>query len=339
MTVPANSLGGKKGVLVIHPGALGDVLLARPALHALRGQFSNHEIALLSANAAGSLLCDCGEVDRTFPLEEMYLSQLFAGYGTIGDAFRRWLMQCQVGVGWLRDTEGALTDSLRAAGVGSINLQSPFFSDLSAIHQADRYFEAIGMEWIGQEFIHSLVLPAERATQGQRILKACNWNGRSPLVLLHPGSGSLHKCVEAWRLAKVIEWLIEAGTAPMLLEGPADERQVAKVRSSLTVSVPVIRELSLSIVAGVLAHAALYVGHDSGMTHLAVALSIPTVAYFGPTQATRWAPRGPMVSVISGRPCVCAGWSNVETCHDKFCLQIPVEDMIEACRNQLLRHS
>lgn len=339
MTAPAKSLEGKKGALVIHPGALGDVLLARPALHALRDQFPNHEIALLSANAVGSLLCDSGEVDRTFPLEKMYLSQLFAGYGSIGDAFRSWLTQCQVGVGWLRDPEGTLTDSLRAAGVGSINLQSPCFSDLAAIHQADRYFEAIGMEWIGQEFTHSLILPAERARQGQRVLEAWNWNGRSPLVLLHPGSGSLHKCVEAWRLAKVIEWLIEAGTTPMLLEGPADERQVAQVRSALTVSVPVIRELSLSIVAGVLAHAALYVGHDSGMTHLAAALSIPAVACFGPTQASRWAPRGPMVSVISGRPCVCAGWSNVETCRDKFCLQIPVEDMIEACRNQLLRQS
>ncbi len=339
MTVPAKSLEGKKGVLVIHPGALGDVLLARPALRALRDQFPNHEIALLSANAVGSLLCDSGEVDRTFPLEEMYLSQLFAGYGSIGDAFRRWLRQCQVGVGWLRDTEGALTDSLRAAGVERINLQSPFFSDLAAIHQAERYFEGIGMEWIGQEFTHSLILSAQCVRQGQRILKACNWNDRSPLVLLHPGSGSLHKCVEAWRLAKVIEWLIEAGTTPMLLEGPADERQVAKVRSSLTVSVPVIRELNLSIVAGVLAQATLYVGHDSGMTHLAAALSIPVVACFGPTQASRWAPRGSMVSVISGRPCVCAGWRNVETCRDKICLQIPVEDMIEACRTQLLRRS
>ena len=336
MTTGANNPAAKRGVLVIHPGALGDVLLARPVLHALRAEFPTHEIALLSANAVGSLLCASGEVDRTFPLEEMYLSQLFAGYGSIGDAFRRWLRQCQVGVGWLRDTEGALTDSLRAAGIESINVQSPFSSDLAATHQADRYFEAIGMEWIGQEFTHPLILSGELKRQGQRILEACNWNGASPLVLIHPGSGSVHKCVEARRLAKVIEWLLEAHMTPMLLEGPADERQVAQLRSSLTVSVPVIRELRLSIVASVLAHAALYVGHDSGMTHLAAALAIPTVACFGPTHASRWAPRGSRVSVLSGRPCVCVDWNQVETCDEKVCLQISMESMIEACRTHLV---
>lgn len=336
MTTGVNFSAAKRGVLVIHPGALGDVLLARPVLHALRAQFPNHEIGLLSASAVGSLLCASGEVDRSFPLEETYLSQLFAGYGSIGDAFRSWLRQCQVGVGWLRDTEGALTDSLRAAGVESINVQSPFSSGLAAIHQADRYFEAIGMEWIGRDFTHDLILTAELKGQGQQILEACNWNGASPLVLIHPGSGSVHKCVEARRLAKVIEWLLEAHMTPMLLEGPADERQVAQVRSSLTVSVPVIRDLSLSIVASVLAHAALYVGHDSGMTHLAAALAIPTVACFGPTHASRWAPRGSRVSVLSGRPCVCVDWNQVETCDEKVCLQISMESMIEACRTHLV---
>ncbi|MGC3974572.1 MAG: glycosyltransferase family 9 protein [Nitrospira sp.] len=195
------------------------------------------------------------------------------------------------------------------------------------------------MEGYREDFTSSLILPAELARQGQRVLRACNWNGVSPLVLVHPGSGSLHKCVEAWRLAKLIEWLIESRMAPMLLEGPADCQSVAQVLSSVTKPVPVIRDVSLSAVAGVMAQANLYIGHDSGMTHLAAALAIPTIACFGPTQASRWAPHGSTVSIISGMPCVCVDWRKVEACQDKVCLRIPVESMIEASRTQLLKPS
>lgn len=339
MTARTHSCEGRRGVLVIHPGALGDVLLARPVLHALRCQYPQHEIALLSANAVGSLLCESTEVDRAFPLEGMYLSQLFAGPERLCSPFKTWLGKCAIVIGWLRDAEMAVTNTLRAVGVRHINLQSPFSSDLVAAHQADRYFEAMGMERGEQGSTQTLILPTKLEKRGQEILRAWKWSDESPLVLIHPGSGSAHKCVEAWRLATVIEWLIEAGMTPMLLEGPADRQRVEQVLSSLTTPVSVIRELNLSVVAGVLSKAALYLGHDSGITHLAAALAIPTVACFGPTQTSRWGPLGPTVSVLSGMPCICSNWSEVETCHEQACLQIPPDRMIEACRTQLMRRS
>lgn len=339
MIAHTNSHEDKKGLLIIHPGALGDVLLARPVLHALRSQFPQHEIALLSAKGVGSLLRDCAEIDRTFPLEAMHLSQLFAGCESLGESFRTWLGSCERAVGWLRDAEAAVSNTLRAVGVRYINLQSPFSPELVAVHQADRYFEAIGIDASRKGFTYSLVLPADLKRQGQAILQACDWSGESPLVMIHPGSGSVHKCVEAWRFATVIEWLIKADMTPILIEGPADCQPVAKVLSSLTRPVPVIRNQNLSAVAGALAKAALYLGHDSGMTHLAAALAIPTVACFGPSHAFRWAPLGPTVSVVSGMPCVCSNWNEVERCHERVCLQIPSESMIEACRTQLTRRS
>jgi hypothetical protein len=47
-----------------------------------------------------------------------------------------------------------------------------------------------------------------------------------------------------------------------------------------------------------LAGAAVYIGNDSGITHLAAAVGTPTIALFGPTDPTLWAPRGRMVKVI-----------------------------------------
>ncbi len=324
-------------MLVIHPGALGDVLLARPVLYALRRQFPQYEIALLAGNAVGMLLRDGAEIDRVFPLESTYLSELFAGFDSLCVPFNNWLSHCDVAVGWLRDVEVAVADTLRAVGVQSINLRSSWSADFLAEHQTDRYLETVEMEGVGQAVNHPLILPPVVSAQAQQILKALNWNSGPPLVVIHPGSGSAYKCVEAWRLAHVIEWLSQAGMTPMLLEGPADREPVAQVLSALTIPVPVIRGLNLSTAAAVLAQAALYLGHDSGITHLAAALAIPTIACFGPTNSSRWAPLGPTVAVLSGMPCTCSGWSAVKNCPERVCLQIAPERMIEACRSQLAR--
>jgi heptosyltransferase III len=124
-----------------------------------------------------------------------------------------------------------------------------------------------------------------------------------------------------------------------LLEGPSDGEPVARVQRALSVAVPVIHDRELSKVAAVLSHANLYLGHDSGVTHLAAALSIPTIACFGPTRPQRWAPLGQTVSIQTGAPCGCPDWSSVERCREKICLRISTEHIIGVCRELLMRRS
>ena len=49
-----------------------------------------------------------------------------------------------------------------------------------------------------------------------------------------------------------------------------------------------------------LASARVYIGNDSGITHLAAAAGVPVVAVFGPTDPEIWAPRGERVQVLRG---------------------------------------
>ena len=58
--------------------------------------------------------------------------------------------------------------------------------------------------------------------------------------------------------------------------------------------------LALEELAGVLASASLYLGNDSGVTHLAAAVGAPTIAVFGPTDPVIWAPVGPRVITWGG---------------------------------------
>jgi len=59
-------------------------------------------------------------------------------------------------------------------------------------------------------------------------------------------------------------------------------------------------DLPLRTLAGVLARCSVYVGNDSGVSHLAAAVGAPTVAIFGPTDPRVWGPRGPRVQTVGG---------------------------------------
>jgi len=328
--------GSRRNVLLIHPGALGDVLLARPALQALTQRFPQHEIAFLGGREVGLLLQACEEVHRVFPIESAYLSEVFAGVDHLSQVFLDWLEQTDMVVGWLSDTEGAAASTLRAVGVRSIQFQPALSSNRHVSeHQSDRYCEAARLESSGSLSAGFLALPSTIRGQGNQVLAALDLEKHDQLVVIHPGSGSGRKCLESWRLVRVIEWMSAFGAAPLLLEGPADEKAVAAVLSGLTHAVPVVRGMNVSVVAGVLSHAALYVGHDSGITHLAAALAVPTIACFGPTNPRRWAPRGTKVTIMTGPPCACLTWRDVEGCGERACLQITPERIIDASRAYL----
>jgi heptosyltransferase-3 len=117
---------------------------------------------------------------------------------------------------------------------------------------------------------------------------------------------------------------------PAVVLGPADEQSVVGIREQGIPELPILRPASVTILAGILAQAQGFIGHDSGVTHLAALLGVPTVAMFGPTDEQRWAPRGPHVTVVRGGNCACKGWDAVRACKEKPCLNIDPDEVLEA---------
>jgi ADP-heptose:LPS heptosyltransferase len=115
-------------------------------------------------------------------------------------------------------------------------------------------------------------------------------------ALIHPGSGSSRKNWPVARFAEVARRIERAGARPLVLAGPAEGTAAAALAAAggwPTVNCPPLEEL-----AGLLEGAALYLGNDSGVSHLAGAVGAPTVAVFGPTRALRWRPLGPRVAAV-----------------------------------------
>jgi ADP-heptose:LPS heptosyltransferase len=114
-------------------------------------------------------------------------------------------------------------------------------------------------------------------------------------IALHPGSGSAAKNWPAHRFAD-LSTALSGGRPWLLVEGPADEEAagiVARVPGAV-----VARGLAPRVLAALLAEADLYVGNDSGVTHLAAAWGVPTLALFGPTDPNVWSPVGERVCVV-----------------------------------------
>ncbi|MFM8552371.1 MAG: glycosyltransferase family 9 protein [Nitrospiraceae bacterium] len=274
-------------------------------------------------------------MDQLFPLEQDYLAQLLAGSESCAPTLRAWLDKTDLAVGWMKDSEGGLAATLAGLGAGKVILRSPMDSDHASFHQVDRYCETVSTVAGGRLDEKRLRLPdALLHVAAESVVGAGVGNGQA-IVVLHPGSGSPHKCCGHGLFVKLIEQVRAWGALPVLLAGPADMERVRAIQDSFADPPVALEGFELIAVAGLLAQAALYIGHDSGITHLAACLHVPTIALFGPTDPQRWAPRGRHVEVVSGAPCVCRDWHSVQACTEKPCLKVPAEPVLAACTARL----
>jgi hypothetical protein len=210
-----------------------------------------------------------------------------------------------------------------------MRIQSPFSSELEAMHQSDRFLETIGETVDDGSFDVPMQLPSDLVERGHVHLERMGIPSDRPIVLIHPGSGSRRKCINPEVLALAMEQFQLDDICTFILEGPADRESVAGL-SKLVPAVPVIAGGDLSILACLLTRSVLYVGNDSGTTHLAALLTVPVIALFGPTDPERWAPRGSHVTVLRGAVCTCPSWESVAACSRKPCFAISAGVIVAA---------
>jgi ADP-heptose:LPS heptosyltransferase len=88
-----------------------------------------------------------------------------------------------------------------------------------------------------------------------------------------------------------------AGWRIVLIGGPNDAALVADLAAAIPDCVPIFNEPDLLTVAAVLARARAFIGNDSGLSHMAAAMGVPTLAIFGPTDPARYGPWGGQVVI------------------------------------------
>jgi heptosyltransferase III len=249
-------------VLVLRPGALGDTLLAVPALRALRARFT--PLTLAAHSSAARLLVACGEVEHGIAFDDPAL----------GWVFRDPLPRADVPIVAWMDAQ-----ALPALGQvhGVVAASRPATDD---VHCAAYLLSTLAPLGIN--------LPLdERPLRLASIVE-------SDEVLVHPGSGSMRKNWPAERFAQVIRAL---DRPVRLIVGEADAGPAASIEAHLGASLARLERPALEVLAAWLAGCHAYIGNDSGVSHLAGLCGARTVALFGPTSPTVWRPLGPNVHV------------------------------------------
>ena len=285
-------------ILVIRPGAIGDVLLAFPVLQALREAYVNPQITLVSNAVVLPLALASGIVDEVFDYQDICWSELFSESGIHSPAALDPLAQTDLAICWLRDPDHIVEQNLREAGVKRVIVAPGRPPEGTHVHIVDYLSETVGLSLMQG----TVALPFVGALGGDAIDRIHS----SHQIAIHPGSGGAAKCWPAENFAEIIERLWQQNRPVLLLAGPADDDQLESILGQLSPApkpelLQVLANKPLLEVAYRLQACRCYLGNDAGITHLAAILGVPTVAIFGPSDPAVWRPIGPSVKVIRER--------------------------------------
>lgn len=120
--------------MMIHPGGLGDVLLAVPAMARLRARFSGYRLVLCAEDQVAKLLLAYGIIDQWISVQGLDGMDLFTGADSVKSRIQIWMESCDLAIGWTQDLDGTLTETLKAIGVREVIVRSPFSAMIREVH-------------------------------------------------------------------------------------------------------------------------------------------------------------------------------------------------------------
>jgi len=293
-----------KSLLIIHQGALGDFILTFPAL--IRLQKYHTAIDVLSQGQQGKLAQSLGLAQNWYPLESAYFASLFSDridprMKTILEKYEKIILF-------------TLSDTLEA----SIKLVTKNLSCRlppkppahERIHVAQFVLDHI--------FGCGLITQADAKLDDVPFTSISHLRRNRAKIMLHPGAGSIRKRWPLEGFLQVEAALKKSKLKPEYILGPAEEKLVGELQH--THRVVHVLDDPAELVA-LLNSAGGYIGNDSGASHLAAYLGLPTTVIFGPADPARWAPVGRAVQIVrpglACRPCF---ETEPDNCDDPQCL-------------------
>ncbi len=266
--------------LIYHAGALGDFVTTLPAMALWKTDHPGERLVLLGRPEHGPLAAHL--FDEAWDAGAAEFAGLFSRDGASEPACAPRFAGIASAL-LFAAASSALPAAIRRLGVSSVVRQDPFPG--STMHVVD----------------YHLGLFEGRVRDEDRVprLPVAAFGSAKRGIALHGGSGSPRKNWPQARFEELATALAERGGGPIAwIVGPADEDPPPRTADEVWKSLP------LTELAERIARRRLFVGNDSGVSHLAAAAGCPTVALFGASDHRVWSPRGPRVIVLpsaSGR--------------------------------------
>lgn len=278
----------KAKILVIRGGAIGDFILTLPAIAALRQQFPHTHIEILGYQKIASLALQSRLVDQVKHIEARALAGFFASRGEPCEDLRDYFSEFSIIISYLYDPDEIFRTNIARCSPAQF-IQGPHRpNENETIHATNVFLKPLERLAIF-DADHVPVLRIE-----------CGMVRSLSTIALHPGSGSESK---NWPEDKWSEFLaILARTTDLkflLVGGEAEGTRLNRLVSGLQAGrFEIADNLLLPELASRLQGCTAFVGHDSGITHLAAALNLPCLVLWAHTEQSVWRPLGRSVTII-----------------------------------------
>jgi ADP-heptose:LPS heptosyltransferase len=283
MSLAEKSAHSIRRVLVIFPGALGDLMCLMPALVAISRRHLGASIELMARFELARLVAGRTVVARGHSIDAREVGTLFAESGA--ESARRFFADFDRVYSFFASDDPRFRARLAAATDAVVSFH-PFRPDSDNDgHVSEAYLRAIDAAVSHSD--SRLEPTSDDLAAAARAIAESKCGSSNPVVIF-PGSGSPAK---NWPVAKLVELaatLTNRANVAVVL-GPAEDALEPIFRQA---GVPVLKNLDLPTVAAIARIGSAFVGNDSGVAHLAAAVGASGVTIFGPTDPARWRPRG-----------------------------------------------
>jgi heptosyltransferase-2 len=274
-------------ILVIRGGAIGDFILTLPAIAALRRQFPAAHFEILGYPHIAQLALAGDLVNRIQSIEAGALAGFFARGGELAEDLVDYFSEFDLILSYLYDPDGIFQTNVGLC-TGAQFIPGPHRpSEGAGLHAAKVYLQPLERLAI----FDADPIPWLRVTPESP-------SGR-PLAL-HPGSGGERKNWEEANWAGLLQYLAEATDLDLLIVGgEAEGERLQRLAAALPPArSQVAQSLPLAKLARRLAGCRAFIGHDSGISHLAAAVGLPCLVLWGDTAQDIWRPPSEKVIVL-----------------------------------------
>jgi heptosyltransferase-2 len=282
-------------VLVIFPGALGDLMCLTPALAAISRRHPGASIELMARFELARLVAGRSVVAHARSIDAREVSELFADDTSLNPSARRFFGDFDRIYSFFASDDLRFRVRLAAATDAEVSFH-PFRLDSDG-HVSAGYLRAIGED--ASPIDARLEPTPDDLAAASRVLAESKCD-RANLIVIFPGSGSPAKNWPIHKFAALAVMLAsqsgilrsalnDTGGSCVVVLGPAEASMEPIFREA---GIRVLKDLDLPIVAAVARLASGFVGNDSGVSHLAAAVGASGVVIFGPTDPARWRPLG-----------------------------------------------
>lgn len=275
-------------VLVIRGGAIGDFILTLPVLAALRARWPTAWLEVLGYPHIADLAVAGRLADRARAIEGREWTPLFAPNATVSDTVADYLAGFDLIISYLYDLGGVFAANVRRHTAATF-IAGPHRPDAAGpTHAAEAFLTPL------QELGGNEPDPTPRLRVTATPASAGRW------LAAHPGSGSDRKNWPEARWQELLRQLAEASDWNLLLVGGEAEgdRLDRLTRVWPAHRLELARSRPLTELAARLAACHGFVGHDSGITHLAAAVGLPGLALWGDTPLAVWRPRSERIQCL-----------------------------------------